>query len=259
MSLASSLAGRHIVVTRPLDQAANLCQALLDVGAMPVRFPVLVIRSVSDETPLLDMAIHLDDYDFVVFVSPNAVTHALRVMLRHRQWPLAVRAVTVGKSSELALAKFGIGNVLSPQGKFDSESLLAMPALHDVGGKRVLVCRGDGGRELLGETLSARGATVDYLTCYHRSQAETDPAPLLALWQRDNLAAVTLTSSEGVRYFAGMVGHLGQAYWRNTPTFVSHERIAHEAARHKLKHIILTEPGDAGLLAGLQAYFARDS
>lgn len=257
MSADSCLAGRHIVVTRPVDQAANLCQSLLDAHAVPVRFPVLTISPVSDETPLLDMAVHLDSYDFVVFVSPNAVSHALRVMLRHRRWPSAVRAVSIGQSSELALAKFGVSQVLSPHDKFDSESLLALAELHQMAGKRVLVCRGDGGRELLGETLSARGATVDYLTCYHRAQATTDPAPLLKLWQNNTLDAVTLTSSEGVRYFAGMVGHLGLAYWRHTPTFVSHARIAHEAERHKLQHILLTEPGDAGLLAGLHAYFGR--
>jgi uroporphyrinogen-III synthase len=54
---------------------------------------------------------------------------------------------------------------------FDSESVLALPAFQApaVAGRRVLILRGDGGRDLLGDTLRARGAEVEYLTCYHRN------------------------------------------------------------------------------------------
>lgn len=252
-----ALAGRHVVVTRPAEQAAHLCEELANRGAVPVRFPVLAISAVEDVKPLLDMAIALERYRMVVFVSPNAVEHALTVMLRHRNWPAQTLAAGMGRSSEAALARFGVAEIIAPQEKFDSESLLAMPQLADVHGWRVLVCRGDGGRELLGETLTARGAQVDYLTCYRRSQPKLDPAPLLKLWQDNALDAVTLTSSEGVRHFAAMIGHLGLAYWRKTPTFVSHQRIAAEAEKLGLHDIVLTEPADAGLLAGMEHYFSE--
>ncbi len=175
----SALAGRHVVVTRPAEQAGHLCAELADRGAIAVRYPVLAISPVEDVTPLLDRAIALDSYQLVVFVSPNAVEHALSVMLRHRSWPIETTAAGMGRSSEAALARYGVGKIIAPQERFDSESLLAMPPLSDVRGWRILICRGDGGRELLGETLSARGAQVDYLTCYRRSQPTLDPAPLM--------------------------------------------------------------------------------
>lgn len=252
----SALAGRRIVVTRPAAQAAHLCGELVARGALPVRYPVLDIVAVSDPTPLLDAAIALDGYQLVVFVSPNAVEHALSVMLRHRTWPAGLPAAGMGRSTEAALAGYGIADVIAPSERFDSESLLALPRLTDVRGWRVLVCRGDGGREVLGETLRARGASVDYLTCYRRQATQADPAPLLTLWQGDELAAVTLTSSEGVRYFAERIGHLGLAYWRKTPTFVSHQRIAEAVSDCGVQHVILTEPADAGLLDGMERYFA---
>ncbi|MBK6638063.1 MAG: uroporphyrinogen-III synthase [Rhodocyclaceae bacterium] len=252
----SALAGRHVVVTRPAEQAGHLCAELADRGAIAVRYPVLAISPVEDVTPLLDRAIALDSYQLVVFVSPNAVEHALSVMLRHRSWPIETTAAGMGRSSEAALARYGVGKIIAPQERFDSESLLAMPPLSDVRGWRILICRGDGGRELLGETLSARGAQVDYLTCYRRSRPTLDPAPLIRLWQGNSLDAITLTSSEGVRHFAAMIGHLGLAYWRNTPTFVSHERIAAEAQRFGLHTMRLTEPADAGLLASMEAHFS---
>jgi uroporphyrinogen-III synthase len=250
------MAGRHIVVTRPAGQATHLAQELVAHGAHPVLFPVLAIEAVSDLTPLLDAAIRLDQYDWAVFVSPNAVDHALAAILPQRSWPTSVRVATVGKSSELTLEKHGIGNVVAPQERFDSEALLALPPFADVAGQRVVIFRGDGGRDLFGDTLKARGATVDYVTSYRRIRPALDPAPLLKLWHDNRLDALTVTSSEGLRNLFEMVGKLGQSWLKKTPTFAPHARIAEQAEALGLNRVILTGPADAGLMAGLLAHFA---
>lgn len=251
-----SLAGRHVVVTRPAGQAANLASALAAQGAIPVLYPVLEIFDVGDIAPLLDAAIRLDSFDLAVFVSPNAVEKALGAILPRRPWPPELRVAALGKSSERELARRGIHNVISPAVRFDSEALLELPELTDVRGKRVIIFRGDGGRELLGETLQARGAAIEYLTCYRRARPQIDPAPLLKLWEQGRLDAVTLTSSEGLRNCFDMVGRLGQAWLKKTPAFVPHARIAKQAAALGLANVIPTGPGDDGLLAGLVQYFA---
>jgi uroporphyrinogen-III synthase len=249
------LRGRHVLVTRPAGQAAHLAEALAAHGAQPVLLPVLAIGEVEDPAPLLDAAIHLDDYDWAVFVSPNAVEKGLAVILAHRAWPAGLRAATVGRSSEQALAAFGVGNVVAPRERFDSEALLELPELQDVAGKRVLVFRGDGGRELLAETLRERGARVDYLTCYRRSRPDVDTAPLMRLLQGGRLDAATVTSSEGLRNLFDMVGKLGQTWLRKTPLFVPHQRIASHAAAMGCRQVILTGPGDDGLVRGLLEHF----
>ena len=77
-------------------------------------------------------------------------------------------------------------------------------------GKRVVVFRGDGGRELLADELTARGALVEYATCYRRARPGLDPAPLLAAWAARRVShAVTVTSSEGLRNLCEMVGRRG--------------------------------------------------
>ncbi|HEX8961408.1 MAG TPA: uroporphyrinogen-III synthase [Rhodocyclaceae bacterium] len=250
-----SLCGRHVVVTRPAGQAAHLAEALVALGAKPVLFPVLEIFDVEDNGPLLAAAERLDEFDWVAFVSPNAVDKALTAILARRAWPAHLRVATVGKSSENALASFGVNGVVAPQERFDSEALVALPELQDMAGRKVLIFRGDGGRELLGDTLKERGATVEYLTCYRRGKPALDPAPLLKLWSDGQLDAVTATSSEGLRNFFEMVGKLGQAWLRKTPTFVPHARIAEQARELGLHEIILTGPGDDGLVRGLTAYF----
>lgn len=249
------LEGRQVVVTRPAGQVAHLAEALIALGARPVLFPVLAILDVEDPKPLLDLAIRLDNFDWAAFVSPNAVDKALGPILARRPWPVGLRAATVGHSSEQALARFGIQQVVAPRDRFDSEALLALPELQDMAGKRVIIFRGDGGRELLGDTLSRRGAQVEYITCYRRVRPNTDPAPLLKLWEEGRLDALTVTSSEGLRNLYDMVGKLGQSWLRKTPTFVPHARIAEQAARLGFHHVIATGPADDGLVAGLLEYF----
>jgi uroporphyrinogen-III synthase len=253
----SALAGRHIVVTRPAGQAIHLAEALVDLGAQPVLFPVLAIEDVADVTPILDAAIRLDQYDWAMFVSPNAVDKALAIILAQRQWPASVRVATVGHSSEAALAQHGIRDVVAPQERFDSEALLALPEFSDVRGKRIVIFRGDSGRDLFGDTLKERGATVDYVTCYRRTRPALDPAPLLKLWSEGRLDAMTVTSSEGLRNLYEMIGKLGQGWLKRTPTFVPHARIAAQANALGLHNVVHTGPADAGLLAGLTDYFSR--
>lgn len=255
-----ALAGRHIVVTRPAEQCQHLAAALVEQGAHPVLFPVLAISALDDTSPLLDAAIRLDGFDLAVFVSPNAVAKSLEVMLSRRSWPAHVRVATVGKSSERELARFGVpasGDVIAPQDRYDSEALLALPELQDMAGKKVVIFRGDGGRDLVFETLLARGATVEYVTAYRRSKPATDPAPLLKLWDDGRLDAVTLTSSEGLRNLWEMLGKLGQSWLKQTPVFVPHARIAEQARALGLARVELTGPADDGLVAGLLSYFSR--
>ncbi|MDP2825942.1 MAG: uroporphyrinogen-III synthase [Sulfuritalea sp.] len=250
------LTGRHVVVTRPTGQAAHLATALTGQGAIPVLYPVLEIHDIENVAPVLDAAIRLDSYDLAVFVSPNAIEKALALILPRRSWPAALRVAALGKSSERELARHGIHDAISPLLRFDSEALLELPELTDVQGKHVIIFRGDGGRELLGDTLKARGATIEYVTCYRRGRPQLDPAPLLKLWEEGQLDAVTVTSSEGLRNFHDMVGRLGQAWLKKTPVFVPHVRIAEQAQALGLGKVIPTDPGDDGLMAGLMQYFA---
>lgn len=249
------LAGRSIVVTRPAGQADSLCVALAALGAEPLRFPLLTITPVADPTPLQAVARRLADFSLAFFVSPNAVNLALDVMLSVAPWPASLAVATVGKGSEAALAARGFATVISPQRGFDSESVLSLPTFQAdaVAGKRVLILRGDGGRELIGDTLRQRGACVEYLTCYHRGGPVDDPAPLVACAHEGRVDALTLTSSEGVGHLAGLPGSEALS---PVPVFVPHPRIAEAARRAGFSAVVETGPGDRGLIDGLVQYFS---
>jgi len=252
---AAPLAGRRIVVTRPERQAGPLADAVRAAGGEPVLFPVIEILDAPDLAPIHALIDRLETYDFAIFISPNAVHKAINLILARRPLPARPRFVAIGRASRRELERCGATGVLAPERGADSEALLALPELADVAGRRVVIFRGDGGRELLGDTLTARGAMVEYAECYRRSRTGADTAPLMKMWARNEIDGIVVTSSEAVRHLYDLVGKLGQSWLRTTPVFVPHPRIAETARSLGLERVVQTGAGDEGLIAGLIAHF----
>ncbi|HEY7743944.1 MAG TPA: uroporphyrinogen-III synthase [Burkholderiales bacterium] len=250
------LKGKSIVVTRPAHQAQAFARLVTGAGGRAILFPAIEIRDIEDPGPFVQLVDRLDEFDLAVFVSPNAVERAMSLISARRKLPRRLQVATVGGGSVRALERFGVTGILAPQGRSDSEALAELPALAAVSGRRVVIFRGAGGREALAETLRARGATVEYAECYRRVRPEFDAAPLLEAWARKGVDAVTVTSSEGLRNFADMIGPAGRERLPATPLFVPHPRIAEAAHELGVRKVIVTGPGDDGMLTGLTAYFA---
>jgi uroporphyrinogen-III synthase len=253
---ASPLAGRTIVVTRPLAQAGPLAEAIAAAGGAPLIFPLLEISPAADRQPLADTAARLGDYDWAVFISPNAVDYALPTLLAGGPWPATLRPAAIGQGTVRALLAHDIDDCLAQRERFDSEALLALPELaaERIAGARVAILRGDGGRELLADTLRQRGAVVDCITCYRRSPPSAGAEPLLVAWRAGRLAALTVSSSEGLRHLLDLLDDEGRKHLQATPLFVPHARIAETARESGLHNIILSGPADAGIMAALLAY-----
>ena len=256
MRADGSLAGRTIVVTRPQAQAAPLADAIAAAGGKPLVFPLLEISPAADAQPLTEAVACLGEFAVAVFISPNAVDYALPAVLARGTWPAGLLPAAVGQGTVKALLAQGVAGCIAPTERFDSEALLALPELaaERVAGRRIAIFRGDGGRELLADTLRERGARVDCITCYRRSGPSAGVAPLLAAWRATNLDAITVSSSEGLRYLVDLLDAEGRAFLQRTPLFVPHARIADNARALGFSNIVLTEGADAGILAGLLAY-----
>jgi uroporphyrinogen-III synthase len=254
MTPGNPLAGKTIVVTRPRVQAAPLADAITVAGGRPLIFPLLEISPALDSQPLADIAKRLAEYRLAVFISPNAVDYALPSLLAPGAWPEGLTPAAVGPGTVSALAAHGITGCIAPTERFDSEALLALPELVTVNGQKVVIFRGDGGRELLADTLRQRGAEVDCITCYRRSGPVDGASPLLAAWRAGQLDALTISSSEGLRYLVDMLDSEGCDFLQKTPVFVPHARIAENARQLGLNKIVLTAGADAGIIAGLHAY-----
>ena len=158
----------QVLVTRPTGQQQPLMDALHQAGYCPVHCPALLIEPlpVSDDTRRVLM--ELDQFHAVFFASANAARLALSAMADlWPQWPVGVHWLAVGRATSAELAAWHLPAEMPEQG-FNSEAVLALPCLRDLSEKAVLICRGNSGRELLTETLSARGAQVTALPFYQR-------------------------------------------------------------------------------------------
>lgn len=241
-----SLAGLHVLNTRPAHQAAGLGAALAAAGARVSELPLIAITplplAAEDERLLLD----LDRYDGVFFVSANAARLGLDAIAGYwPQWPFRLPAYAVGDSTAAVLRDAGLDVVVPAQA--DSEALLALPALQEVAGRRFLLLRGEGGRELLPGTLRARGARVDVIALYRRDLPVAARAQWAAL-AADPPDVVVLTSPDALRHWREVAGAQAlQPRW-----LVVSPRLA-EAGRAAGARVVEAAAADAGSLVAALA------
>ena len=253
---SAPLRGAGIVITRPALQASQLAQKIAALGGTPLIFPTIVIMPPNDRRALDDVHQRLAQFDYAVFVSANAAEFGIGDPAK---WPATLPAFAPGPGTAAALSAAGIVDVRVPTTTMDSEGLLALPEFVASAGKRVVVFRGGGGRDLLGELLTVRGAQVTHVDCYRRGRPETGAEGLVAAWRDGRIDAVTLTSTEGLDNLWSMLDADGRQALAATPAFVSHPRIAERARTLHIARIVVAEPTDAGLLASLLQYFAAES
>ena len=250
------LAGAGILVTRPAEQSGQLARLIRDAGGEPILFPALEIEALA-ETAIAPVLDHLLHFDLVVFVSPNAARVAMPQILKSGGLPAHSKVAAVGPGTAAELKKSGVRNIISPQSGFDSEALIGELSALPLGGRRILIVRGRGGREFLGETLRSRGATVEYLECYRRVKPDRDMRELLSRMGRDNVKACLATSSTIVENLFEMAGAAGRSWLCSMPFFVPHPRVAATAFSRGVKCVFVAGNGDEALVAGLETWFAR--
>lgn len=288
------LAGLNIVVTRPGEQAENLADRITQAGGRATLFPLLEISPVLDSQSLQALIARLHEFNLAIFISPNAVRYGMEAIItarkllslnqpsashlfplanetdsgsqagdgnvsvsieQHNALPATLRIATIGQGSVRALRDYDVKNVIAPQNRFDSEALLALPELKNIAGWRVVIFRGNGGRELLGDTLKARGVKVEYVTCYQRSKPHQDATILLAA----NPDAITVTSSEALGYLWDMLDSVAKKQLAAVPLFVQHARIAETAHKLGWSEVVLTGEGDDGLISGLAVWAKKNA
>jgi uroporphyrinogen-III synthase len=244
------LAGLNIVVTRPRDQALGLAASLQALGANPVMLPLLEITPAPDQAALQAFVQRAAAFQLLIFISPNAVDYGMAAL---HHIPDGVRVAAVGQGTAKALRKQQIDQVIVPTDRFDSEGLLDLPELQQVDGWHIAILRGDGGRELLGETLASRGAQVEYVACYQRSKPKLEADTWLAA-QPD---VITVTSSEALTHLWQGLGETATRLARTSTLCVAHPRIAEVARTQGWQQVITTAAGDDGMCAGLVAWAAQ--
>jgi uroporphyrinogen III methyltransferase / synthase len=209
---ARPLFGKRVLVTRPREQSAELCDALAVLGAEPIEAPMIRIAPPEDPAPLQEVAARAGEFDWIVFTSGNAVQAFMDALLSGSQDVRALkgpRLCTVGPGTAEKLTAYGIKVDLVPS-EFRAEAVIAaLAALGSLNGAKVLLPRADIGRDVIADELRTAGATVTdviaYRTLIEDVQREGDPDIYGMLLER-KIDVVTFTSGSAVRNFAKVYG-----------------------------------------------------
>jgi uroporphyrinogen-III synthase len=249
------LRGLRILVTRPAHQAAHLCELIRAAGGEPVPLPMLVIEPPRDLAAARALIMRLDEFDLAVFVSANAVERGLALIREHGPLPPHIKVATVGERTAAALVQAGVPVHITAPPPFNSEALLTCPELDAVAGRRILIFRGEGGRERLAETLRQRGADVRYAEVYRRAAPQADLAGVVD--HAGEIAVVVVTSRDGLLNLMGLAEAAGRRDWLLSRRLaVISERVAQQAAALGFSKPVLVAPqaSDPGLVAAIAAW-----
>jgi uroporphyrinogen-III synthase len=252
-----------VVITRPQMQAEALAARIAALGLRPVVFPLLDIRPL-DANGAQALQAALDDlpsYAMAVFVSPNAIDAAFRHIA---SWPASVAIGIVGAGSRAALMRHGVDaaatRIVAPLAaeKTDSEGLLAALDCSALQGRRVLIVRGQAGRDFLSDALRRAGVQVDHISAYRREAPVFDSAVAAQLRQLlESDSTWIITSSEALRNLMHMLPQTALAdavvKMQHKRIIVPHPRIAEAARLAGFSRVTLTGSGDERLLAALQS------
>ena len=229
--MQTNLNGLGVVVTRPAHQGGKLADLIRSADGLVIEFPTLDITTVPDTQRLQQLVKELRSGDWAIFVSANAAEFGSKLIEGTDVDIDSVKTISIGAATSAALNDCGIAVDLECPAPAGSESLLAMPELHKVKNQRIFIFRGIGGRELLGQTLSDRGASVCYVECYERRKSDSDPAALRRAEQEGNLDVIVTTSVEGLKNLVRILFDHGYDQFLRTKLVVIGPRQHKEAKR----------------------------
>ena len=229
------LFGRRVVVTRTRDQASALSGQLRDLGADVIELPTIQIEPLPFEGDLRRAVENIDRYAWLVFTSPNGVTHFLAHFLdrwgdiRRLSGP---QLAAIGPGTALKLRERNLSCDLVPDARYQQEGLLEAFARVCIRGKRVLLARAETARDLLVTGLQERGALVEVVPVYrtvHPPRAElTGPLAQLAA---PGVDWITFTSSSTAEHFVTLLGSAGLQALGSDVRYASIGPVTSEAAR----------------------------
>lgn len=236
---------KTVLVTRPAHQSAHLCELLTAKGFSPICFPTIEIQPVDSTPHITNTLQHCNDYDYLIFVSANAVLQA--DLLINHQWQKAhVSIVAIGPKTADTLNKIGLKPQIISAKPFDSERLLEQLP-NELKQTRSLIIKGEGGRALLAEQLQKRGMTVDCIDVYKRALPTN-----YDLLKSKAPSYITITSQLALDNLLLMLPQQVIELKQRCTFVLFSQRIARYAESLGCQHILISqEASDIGLISAI--------
>jgi uroporphyrinogen-III synthase len=248
------LLGLNVIVTRPLMHSQNLLSLITQNGGNAISFPTLEIYP-YDLNKIPDLSAYLNDLDLAIFLSRNAVTHALRLLPK-----ASFKVAAIGPGTAATLIENHIPVDIVPAEGFDSEHLLAMPFFKEITNKKIVIFAGQGGRAWLEQQLHLRGAQVLKIALYQRICPPVDIKTIQSLLKLSNYIIVS-TSGECLTNLYKIFLEQSQTEWLyQSFLVVISKRLSKIALNLGFKKKLLIEAIDASdqaILESLIKWYSR--
>jgi uroporphyrinogen-III synthase len=242
---AQRMVGRIVLSTRPGGLAESLSREITKMGVCAIHLATIEIQPVHDAAKAKQIFDRLADFDVLIFISRNAVKYAEVIASNLAGRCENKTLLAVGQGTYEELQDRGFTEVGFTNNNTGSEALLDMEALcrENVENTNVLIVRGEGGRELLGDSLRARGAEVQYVEVYQRVKPQIDPLIIKNIWQKQTPDVVMATSVEGLRNLVEMTDREDLSVFLDTQLLVISQRLKCKAESMGFKATIKVAMG----------------
>jgi len=136
-----------------------------------------------------------------------------------------------------------------------SEGLLALPQLQDLTGQRVLLVKGEGGRQALATRLFERGAAVEELACYRRAAPSLGSGELAQKLDQWDIGLIMISSGEGLANLLALLSPAETTKFSYITLLVPSARVAEMALAAGFGRVITAEnASDSAMLRALAAW-----
>lgn len=246
------LLNKIILITRPLGRESHLRHLIESAGGNVIHYPAISIQPPPELEieQLVSLREQLHSFTMAIFISPTAVEQS---QVYFPVLPEHLTIVSIGGKTTTALKKQNI-QVDIEAAEHNTESLLQTAKLQmpEIKGQRILIFRGTGGLDLLGDTLVRRGAHIRYVETYRR---EIPPQPPLDDQQINTLDAITISSNDGLDNLVTLMKD--PSLLIDIPLIVPSKRAVTLARQHGFRTILQAKNAtDEAMVSTLTDYFS---
>lgn len=247
----------RVLVTRPEATSSELIAAINAIGGEAYASPLISIGPGAELSQLIAKLNNLENNDLVFLLSKNAVWYAnLTLEQAGRNWSDKLSYYGIGRSTGQYFQQTTGKTICWADHGETSEILLTLPELQFLEGKRALLLRGNGGRELLASTLRARGARVNYCECYARHPVYYEKTVFNQKWSQANISDIVITSGQMLILLNELIAEDIKEWWLSRRLVVVSERIADQARQSGWHRVCVANSADNNAL--LEALISTD-
>ena len=240
-----------LVSTRPNSSKTQLLNELKDTNISVLNYPLTKISPLKNYENFDFYLKNLNEYQHIIFISTNAVNFFLeRLKILSINIPKDLTFSSIGPATKKLIQRHLSVTVHSPKKEFDSEHLLKEDVFKNINGEKILIVRGEGGRETLKHVLEQRAAIVNYGECYIREYVHLDLNSLKKDLMKYHYKFMLISSTNSALQLLNQLKGIDIGWLKDIKIVVNHKSIK-DQIKSISKNILITHNIDSQSLKEL--------